>query len=171
MKQTSVYSFGLSIALYITIQVSLQEIEGGIITNQDSLALPAELEDVQTDVASSPSAKNNSMRGRVLYTASYSNVRVSSKEPKPLKYFPSALYTKKLPNTMTTSVVPVFDSTSTTTSKAPVSNMHGVTTTIPQPVGSVNETFRDFEASKKDNGDDIVIESGIDGVTEKNEHS
>ncbi|ODM95093.1 hypothetical protein Ocin01_11587 [Orchesella cincta] len=200
MKQTSQFPFNLCLLTLvgITIQVFMLggHVQGGIITNQDSLALPAELADAQI-VAPPSTDKNNSRSGRVIYTAPYSNVRISSKEPKSLKYFPSATYTKKPPSTVTVAIVPVFEPSTTTTTKAATTATTTTTTTTTTRATSTSTTtspppstpFADaiqqtlpeiieiIDETEANNGDEVVTESmggGSSrevGVTEENKSS
>ncbi|CAL8130082.1 unnamed protein product [Orchesella dallaii] len=168
-KQVSQYSFSFCVTALI-FQVILQSghIQAGIITNQDSLSLPAELAVVQSDVAPQ-TAKNNSASGKVIYTAPYSTVRVASEVPKSLKFLPSATYKKKPTATaVTVANVPVYESTPTTaTTTTTTTTLRSTTTLAPQSSASTSP-------AEINNGVDVVTEPVSEvvtevGVTEENE--
>lgn len=162
-----VQSVGVCLLCTQLITLLVCQVQGGIITNQQQgLGLPT---DTTVDSVASPSipvsasagstnsnsdsnsGKNESRSGRVMYTASYSNVRISSKEPKDpksLKYFPNAVMAKK--STLAAAkIVPVLQTSTTTTSttpSAPTTTTAGTTTTTstttPQPPHPEEETPR-----------------------------
>lgn len=120
------------------------QVQGGIITNQQSLTLPKELADsiaaASETGAGSETSKNETRTARVIYTAPYSNVRISSKEPKSLKYFPIPAVISKKHVPSPTVIVPVLRTSSTTTPEptttATTTTTTTTTSTSPPPPSS-----------------------------------
>lgn len=155
MKQRVIATIA-STAAVIQLFSCLCQVQGGIITNQQSLtSLPSEIADAQTtaatavDLSKGEDGKNSTRSGRVTYTAPYSNVRIASKMDKALKFFPSTAVSKRpqsaavhvpigpvlrLSSTSTTTT-PSTTSTSTTTTTTSTT-----TTTTPEPIPSSSST-------------------------------
>lgn len=181
------------VASSLTIQLVvlfLCQVQGGIITNQESFSLPKELADsiaVASNTANE-TVKNGTRTGRVIYTASYSNVRISSKEPKSLKYFPIPAVISKKHKPSPTVIVPVLmtsehteapmassstteaisSTTPTTTSTTATTTTTTTTTTTPAPtpgpgevearIPDIIEILEEIEPSKEDDEGEVVTE-------------
>lgn len=147
------------------------QVQGGIITDQQSLTLPKELADsiaAASDTATDTS-KNGTRTARVIYTAPYSNVRISSKEPKSLKYLsiPAVISKKHIPSP--TVIVPVLRTSSTTTPEPTTTATTTTTTTSTSTTTSPPPPSSTFAAPVQEVMPDIIEILEMEEIEPSNE--